>query len=261
MPRAAKRARYATSGSVRDARTGRMGPPRTRRSKRNALVRVPRNRLAFPQSQRANLRWVHATDFELAASTATQFQIRANSIYDPNYATQPGPSARGFDQYMDIYDAYTVLGATISVNLVFQGYDAPTEYGIGEGFYISSANQSTKAQTPVICGLHKGLETLAAGDAAQQMEKDRTKWTVLLPVGPDKTLTGSMKISDFFGAGTLVGDADYSGTKTSNPAETVFFELWCARAAPISGGKCHVRAYVTVTYDTVFTQPKTLTAS
>lgn len=54
----------------------------------NALVRVPRNKLAFPQRMRTQLRYVDRQVFDLSGATAAAPDYwKANGLFDPYYAS------------------------------------------------------------------------------------------------------------------------------------------------------------------------------
>lgn len=63
---------------------------RNRLKKRNRMVTVPRNRMAFPQSQRATLRYVTHVDMTPVGSAIQQYAFRANSLYDPDLPVGAG---------------------------------------------------------------------------------------------------------------------------------------------------------------------------
>lgn len=230
--------------------------------KRNRMVSVPRNKMAFPQSMKTKLRYVERIDFVPTGTGAIQHQFRANDLFDPN-KTGVGHQPRGFDEFMEIYDTFTVTGSKISVSWMYEGYDGPSVVSLtGNLLKTTGTGDSQPALTPMVCGLHKGLETLTAGAAEEQMEKDRTNWTYITSQSGTRTLKQSLKVSDFYGKGALVGAEGYTGNKATSPTEEIFYELWCARAAndyPAEATK--VVAYATIEYDCVFTEPKTLGAS
>lgn len=258
-----KRSRMTYETGPRPTRTAALRRQQTRKGKpRNRMVSVPRNKLAFPQEMKTTLRYCERLDFVPTGTSVIQHKFRANGLYDPN-AEIGGHQPRGFDQFMDIYDTFTVLGSKISVSWMFEGYDGPSLVAsAGNLTQNRSTSDNVPALTPMICGLHKGLENLAAGTGEEQMEKDRTQWTFINAQHQHKTLKGSLAVSDFFGKGNLVGASGYTGSSTADPDEQILWELWCGRCSndyPQEATK--VVAYVTIEYDTVFTEPKTLNAS
>jgi len=214
---------------------------------------------------RAKLRLVDKFEMDLTSTlTAYQIQYRANGMYDP-YVPLGGHQPRGFDQYMAIYNTYTVLGSTVSANVCYRGYDGPgTDSGaLGAAPLktVSAGGTDQFAPSACVIGIHKGVETLATGQAQEQMEKDRTTWKLIQPNGSPQILSSSMKIADFYGKEALVGSAGYTGTFTSDPTEPVFFEFWGARITDVTAGVTKLIWYATIEYDVVFTEPKTLGAS
>lgn len=232
---------------------------------RNQIVSVPRTKLAFPQQMKTTLRYVQRVQFQPTGTGVLQARFRANGIYDPDTAVGFGHQPRGFDQFMSIYKVFTVAGSSCSVTFMYEGYDGPSTLGT-TGNLIKSwravASDDIPALTPMACGLHKGVESLSAGTAETQMEKDRTVWTYINGQSGEKTLKSSMKVSDFYGKDALTGSDGYTGDDSSDPANEVFWEAWCGRVSddyPAEVTK--VVAYVTIEYDVTFTEPLVLTAS
>ncbi|HIA01017.1 MAG TPA: hypothetical protein EYN66_03780 [Myxococcales bacterium] len=225
------------------------------------MVTVPRNKLAFPQTMKTTLRYVERIDFVPTTTGVHQYQFRANDLRDPN-KTGTGHQPRGFDEFMDIYNTFTVTASRISVTWMYEGYNGPSEVNPA-GNLIQRTDTATAgntpALTPMVCGVHKGLEILTAGAAEIQMEKDKTAWCFINSQSGSKTQRMSLKVSDFYGKGTLVGAEGYTGTKALSPTEVVFFELWCGRVSnDYASETTKVVAYATIEYDAVFTEPKTL---
>lgn len=259
-PPGVKRSSWSRSARLRDA-------ARQRRAwkSRNRMVSVPRNKLAFAQSMRTTLRYVERVEFvPTGASNVVQVPFRANGIYDPRY-TIGGHKARGFDEMFGIYETSTVHGSTISASFMYEGYDGPSVISSTGNLMKTVGNaDSQPALTPMVCGLHKGCEQLAAGSCAEQMEKDRTQWTYINGQEGHKTLKNALMVSDFFGKDYLTGSEGYTGGITNDPevANTVFWELWCGRVSddyPQEATK--IVCFVTIEYDVTFTEPKVLTAS
>ena len=237
---------------------------RSRTRSRNALVRVPRNKIGFPQQIKTKLRYSTRVEFTPTGTSVIQFQLRANGMFDPQVSLG-GHQPRGFDEFMEAYDMYTVMGSKISASWMYEGYNGPSLTS-ALGNLTQSVQTTTDnivpALTPMVCGLHKGVETLASGAAETQIEKDRTTWTFLNGQQGHKTLSTSMKVSDFFGKGAVTGAEGYTGTDATDPDNQVFYELWCGRVSddyPAETTK--VVCYVQIEYDAVFSQPKTLNAS
>lgn len=214
---------------------------------------------------RTTLRYVERVEFiPTGHANVVQIPFRANGIYDPRYSLG-GHKVRGFDEMMAIYETSTVHGSKISASFMYEGYDGPSVISATGNLVKSVTTAETQpALTPMVCGLHKGVEQLTAGSCAEQMEKDRTQWAYINGQTAHKTLSNKLMVSDFFGKDFLTGSEGYTGAITSDPevGNTVFWELWCGRVSDdYPQEQTKVVCFVTIEYDVIFTEPKVLTAS
>lgn len=264
MPK--RRRGMSVESGFRPKRTGALRRIQTR--KRNAIVRVPRNKLAFPQRMSTKLRYVQHEKFDISTSTNVAIApFRANSIYDPYYPTASTHQPRGFDEFMATYSMYTVTGATISATFAYEAYDGPSLVDSTDklikvmGTAASTATQSIQAQSAVVCGITKATEQIAAGTAYNQMEKDKSKWKTMNPFSSSSTVATSAKISDFYGP-FAVGAADFSGTDGTNPANEVLFNVWVGKMNENNNDcKTRLEAAIVMEFDVIFTEPVPLKAS
>ena len=222
---------------------------------------------------KATLRYTEIADFPLTNHSAHVATFRANDLYNPRVAGgAPFHQPRSFDQYMELYEKFTVKGSKISLNWVYEGYNGPslqaTDAGSGNPYLIQEIGTPGSEKVPalpaVVVGVHKGIEQLQAGNPEEQMEKDRTLWRLMTPAGGSPTMTSKLLVSDFYGKDALTGSAGYTGDANNSPGNDVLWEVWCGRASNdpiVTGNTCHVRCYVTIEYDATFTKPKTLAAS
>ena len=260
MSQVSKGTKRPRSGSSRS--TG----GRRRQRAANRRMTVPRNRLNFPQSLRTKLRYTCKVEYPLTSTSAVVRTIRANDLFDPEFALG-GHQPRGFDEMMEVYDKYTVMGSKISASFMYDGYNGPSETGsTGALIQTISSAQSTPPQTPALppcaVGVHTGTEVLAAGTAEEQMEKERTSWSYVTPQSGVITRSASATQKAFFGKKAIVGAEGYTGTKTSGVDNDLYFEVWAARLnGGYNAGTVKIVGFITVEYDSVFTEPKTLTAS
>lgn len=260
---------YTVSASVRDPVTGRMGPPRARRGfkrrrAKNAIVSVPRSKLAFPSGMRTKLRFCMRHTMNVAAANdITKISFLANSLTDP-FVGGINHQPRGFDEFMEVYRTYTVLGSKISVNFMYQGYDGPslldndTSTYLIKNFKTETASLNAPALTPVMVGIHKGVTDIVAQSSSQVMEQDRTIWKAMTPQDGSRIVTTGMRASDFFGKDALVGAEGYTGSIGADVDNKIFYVVWAGRASGHTNGIVYVTAYVTIEYDVMFTEPKTL---
>jgi len=232
---------------------------------RNAIVRVPRSKMGFPQEMHATLRYVEQVDFVLDDLVSHYERFRANDLYNPHIggaAHQP----RGFAQFMMMFNTFTVTGSKISLRWCYEGYLGPT---VTSGSPTTHLTQDIGSEDPdkipalpgVICGLHKGTEALSAGAPETQMEKDRTQWKIMTPAVNSTTISSSLRVADFYGKSALVGSDGYTGDDSASPDNDVFWEVWAGRAnndPVVANSHVRARCYITIEYDAVFTNPRTL---
>lgn len=234
---------------------------------------VPRNKLGFPTSMRSTLRYSEIVKFSPGADQKTEaWSYGINDLYDP-LVNLGGHQPRGFSEYTDLYETYTVSKARITVNWMYKGYDGPAREAAGAGALaqqVDVTSTAVPAVSPAICGIHKSnISTYVPELLNDQLEKDRTTWTVINPQSACRTSSASSDLVEFFGKKNLIAAEGYSGTTGAtgfgkSPDTMAFFHVFCARGSddPASNsGVMKVSAIVTIEYDAVFTDPKPLDAS
>ena len=230
---------------------------------RNAMVRVPKNRLNFPNGMKTTLRYTERIEFTPTSTSVQQIKFRGNDCYDP-FVTFGGHQPRGFDQFMDAYDKFTVLQSQCTVQFMYEGYDGPSlKTAAGNLTQNRSSTDNVPALTPVACGLHKGTEGLSAGSYIEQMEKDRTQWGYITGSGGQVlTLTGKGSTREMTGKQYSIGAEGYYGTASASPEQEWFWEVWAGRVSDdYPQEQVKVVANVILMLDVVFHEPKTLVAS
>ena len=244
----------------------RVAAKRKRHSAKNAIVRVPRTKLAFPSGMRTKLRFCYRHTFNVAAAdNISKISFLANSLTDPAVATAGNQQPRGFDEFMAVYRTYTVVGSKISVNFMYQGYDGPSQLDNDTDEYLiknvktETNGANAAALTPIMCGIHKGVTDIVDTQSSSQvMEQDRTVWKAMTPQNGAIVVSSGMRTSDFFGKDALVGAEGYTGSIGDDADNKIFYTVWCGRASGRTEGTVHAMAYSTIEYDTFFSEPKTL---
>jgi len=220
-------------------------------------------RMNFPNGMRTTLRYTERIEFSPTGTSVQQSKFRGNGCYDPN-VIGVGHQPRGFDQFMEAYEKFTVIASSCSAQFMYEGYDGPSLKAItGNLTQNRGTSDNVPALTPVACGLHKGTETLSAGSYITQMEKDRTQWGYVTG-SEGKVLTLSMKgtTKEMTGKQFKVGAEGYFGTITNDPDNEWLWELWAGRVSDdYPEEEVKVVCNVIIQYDVVFHEPKTLVAS
>jgi len=99
----------------------------------------------FPQNCIVKMRYCEQILFNTGISGATEYNFRANDVYDPNI-TGGGHQPMGFDQWMAVFNHFVVLGSKITVTPL---YDSATTVSppclIGVGQFDTTGRMATKA--------------------------------------------------------------------------------------------------------------------
>lgn len=173
-----------------------------------------------------------------AAGASAQHVFSCNGLYDPNI-TGTGHQPLGFDQLMQVYDHYTVIGAKINVQ--FQNVDA------------------TYAQ---LCTIHLQDNTGTSSDIRVLLENGNAIYTFVGTAGSGReTVALSLKCNPnkFLSRSKPLSDPDLKGTASANPTEQCFFVITVA--PPNASDTSTVYLAVTVEYTVVFHEPKQLSLS
>jgi len=266
MVQTRKRARsMATETGRRPTRTGTLR--RAQRGK-NALVSVPRNKLAFPTSMKTKLRYCERIELIPGSSTSsTGHTFRGNGIYDPNAAIGVGHQPRGFDQFMQVYQTFTVAGSSCKAAFTYEYYDGPSQ--AASGVYNNmiktvgyDGSNEVPALSAVVCGIRKASSDFVTDSVANQLEKDKMVHASLVPTAAAKNLYMKGSTKEFFGKTALTGASGYTGGSGADPDEQWQWHVWAGRVADnYAADIVRIIAFVTLEYDVVFTEPKQLAAS
>ncbi len=225
---------------------------------------VPRNKLGFPQSMVATLRFCARKEFIPTGTTTAVWSFRANDMYDPDAATG-GEQPRGFSEYSELYNNFTVTSSKCNVNWMLEGYDGPSQTAGTPAALIKTYDESTEAPAvpPVICGIMRSADTYGSGIAVnEQMEHDRTTWKVMTPQSGAEITSSKTNFVEFFGKQDLVAADGYSGTASASPENQAFYHIWAARGSDdYPHGTVKVVAFVTIEYRVTWTEPKPLADS
>jgi hypothetical protein len=162
----------------------------------------------------------------------------ANGIYDPDI-TAIGHQPIGFDQWMNFYDHYTVVGAKINVNF--------TNHNTGDSY---------------VCGVHLDDDVTVIGNA-NSLREQKSNYTYLNRAGESSSmrqLSQKCSVKKYLGKSNLVDSDECKGTTSANPAEQVYFHVWCA---PLDGtsDEGDLRCNVQIDYLVLLTEPKNLSES
>lgn len=164
-----------------------------------------------------------------AGGLAGNHVFSANGLFDPDI-TSTGHQPIGFDQFMVIYDHYTVVGAKITA--YFQNLDSN---------YAQFATVTCRDDSTV------------STDTREIVENGYLSMAYLGPTGNAKcigTASTSVDVAKFLGRSNALADSQLKGTVGANPAEQVFFHI---SAFPVGlADAAVVRVNVIIDYDVIF---------
>lgn len=257
--------RYRTETGFRPSRIEALRRTQTRRPRasgrrsRNALVKVPRNKIGFPQSMQSQLRFCKSLDFTPNSATIGVKTFVANGMYDPDAAVG-GHQPRGFDEFMNIYQKFTVKSARVSVTWTYEGYNGPSGQmsTTAPAQAIQSAAGGVQAVPAIVGMVIPSAEASLSGEVSQVQELEKAVWTHITPSGEARTIVSHASPRDFFGKDFLVGADGYTGTDSGDPLNKIYFHLAAGQQSNEYPITIKVRANICITYDAVFTEPKYL---
>lgn len=167
------------------------------------------------------------------------YTFSANGLYDPNI-TGTGHQPMGFDQLMQFYNHYTVIGSRIKATFV----NVDSTYDCIVGIYKGSASSIT---------------TVDVNELIEQGDVVYTNLNRLTESGNSCDLVQSVGVGKYMGRHSILSEDDFRGTTTANPAEQVYFHCWAAPIANADMSPLYLN--VEIEYITVFTEPKELSGS
>jgi len=207
----------------------------------------------FPPRFRKTLRYaeVGLAHSSGAAGIGATYFFAANGLYDPNI-TGAGHQPMGFDQMMLMYNHYTVVSSKITIEANNAG-----AYGLFPAF-----------------GIYLSPDTTNISDPARMMENGLMVYKRLSAIGGNgatgavysrdlPALTLGCDVSSYFARDKkkreLVEDSQLSGTSAANPAELVYFGVYCFDYTAVA--VVNINFIANMIFDVIFWEPKKLTSS
>lgn len=194
----------------------------------------------FPTRCRATLRYTSYFNLSTVVAGASQYFLRCNSIYDPDFSgvgTQP----RGFDQYAVLYNQYTVNKAKLKITICIPTTGATGQLMFGATFKPDTSGSAT-------------LDQLA--DQPYTISKVTNQQTSAL----DRTITMTWDRKKRFPQDQT--SVSLSAQTNANPAEQEFWQIWYQNAYnPLVAGASDVTFQYSIDYDCEFYELKAIPAS
>ncbi len=192
-----------------------------------------------PPSIYRKLRYVTQVSINAGLGTPGVHIFSANGMFDPD-VTGAGHQPMGFDQYMVMYDHYTVVNSKITVTALGLLGSTSSADQVVIGVYLDDDVTATTSLTSI---LEQGLSSYRVVNAGA--------------VSPTTISKGFSK-STFFGARGW--DDSLQGSITSQPGDQAFFRLF-ANALGSGEDPGSVKFLVTIDYVCKLSERKTLGGS
>lgn len=218
-------------------RMNRRRPRRRRKQQTNQLDAIAR---PLGQKYKFTTRYcdVGITMNPGVAGAVATYMFRASDLYDPN-VTSTGHQPIGFDQIMQFFDHFTVIGSRIRVTY--------------------TNNDTTYEQ---IVGIHVADNATALADVNLYIENGNTNYKVLAKGGSGgatKTVSHRCNPPKFLSISDPLDSADLKGSTSASPAENVFYHLFVAPTQYVDSGT--VNLHVQIDYIAMLTEPKSVIGS
>lgn len=217
-------------------------------NRRRVPRRIPLS--GFPAKKLVRLRY--ATRLNLDApidGTPVHNGYRANGMYDPNMALG-GHQPMGFDQWMTVYDHFTVLGSKITVRYVPNTTTAFPPIAFGIMLTDDSVFPYTNTDA-----LHAIMESSHGGRAMRLADISNSATSRNLSV------TRTFSAKRFFGKAFLTGSEDYKGAINADPTEQACFLVWALNPTTAGNDPPSCSFVVTVEYIAMLTERRELAQS
>lgn len=187
----------------------------------------------FPYSKLVKLRYSDYITLNSGIGQTAYWTFRANDLYDPD-VTGVGHQPRGFDQWMNMYNKFVVIGSKITVRF--------------------SSDQTPAQIVGVVCN----TTTMGSTDITDYMEDRAVRSTILENDAP-RTLSQVFGHKKWFKNKPMSDDV-VQGSASSSPSNQVYYGVFSASAANGSDAGT-VNAYVVIDYIAVVFDPKLPTIS
>lgn len=167
------------------------------------------NRTLAPNTKLVNLRFALAGgdvhQMESTTGDIINWKYAATDMFDP-YVGGGGYQPRGFDQWMQFYRKYTVIGSKINVRFFFNEN-------------MLSTNKSMKVG---VC-LRDNSGTISS--VADIAESPRANIKLLIGGNRPVHVSKGYSCKKFFGKQDPIDEDSLAGTQTSSPASNAFFTI------------------------------------
>ena len=182
----------------------------------------------IPQKQKMTLRYAQKFKLSTSAGLCQVHTFRANDLYDPD-SSGAGHQPRGFDQMMQLYDHFQVIGSKIRIL-------ASSE--VQSSVVGVTLTDSTATGTAYLDYMENNPENTVMGAVAQQQQPHH--------------ITLNYSQGKFFGTSAL--DDKYQGSSGSSPLDQAVYHVFATATDDLASTV--VDCVVILDFIAVFTEPR-----
>lgn len=213
-----------------------------KRKKQTSLLsqsppRPMRHSIGLPNRKKISFRYCTEINIASTAGVLSNHNFSANGLYDPDLSGT-GHQPLAFDQWMTLYNYYTVIGANITV----QAYNGNTS---SVGLLGVSSMDST------------GFS--GTNSATGRAESPGNTTTVLMPLGASGySGVVRQRLAPLKFLTKKLGDDDIEGTSAANPSLQCSFGVWYQG---LNSQSTTATCFVTLDYIAILSDPKEISQS
>jgi len=196
-----------------------------------------RSIVGFPPKMTYKLKYNDAIQLNPSTTSLVNYQFRANSLYDPDY-TSTGHQPLYFDQIINIYDHYVVIGSKIKI----------------------TANRNTSAANAARLCIYLNDDTSITPSSLVTASEQSTGKVTSVGIVDTVPVTLSLGFSSkkIFGPNPLA-NANLKGSATTNATEEAIYTILCQSTA--SSGTSIIDIFVEIEYTAIFFELKDMSTS
>lgn len=221
---------------------------RTKRTKRSTFRRRRRSRSRIPRTLIPKktvriLKYSDTLQLDAGSDIVATSSFTCNGAYDPHVSSILNHQPLGFDQYMGLYDHYTVIGCKMTAT--FSTMTAVGETGTVRAGILLRGD----------AGYSNDINTL--------LEQGYVKYRTVGPLNSGKqsaAVTYKVNPAKYLGIAKPMSNSDLRGTSSSNPTEQCYFMPFVC-GIDQSVNPVNVVCNIMIHYTVVFTEPKLIAGS
>ncbi len=213
---------------------------------------VPRMPRLFPPKKRVNLRYAWSTlttKIDAVTGDFTMFNFAGNGCYDPDI-TGVGNQPRGFDEAMNIYGSYRVIGSKICVRVQADAQMVDTYIGL----YPQSSSAGIAGNRFPFIGVTGTTAYATVGRAALLPEQPGMMVGMMGFVTENNTLLLERKVLTNSVINHKAADkSSFYGDASKNPTSVWYWSIIIGNAAGAAQSDIATMS-VTIDYDVEFSE-------